>query len=83
MVIQDTCINEFSNINGVFDTTIRFTTQVGRSEAKRMSLYEYDRTQKVTIDYTNLTFELIKHIYGDEMVELLKTTKKTLKKRNN
>jgi len=80
-VMKDTCINEFSNLKGVFDTTIRFTTQVGRSEAKRMSLYEYDRTQKVAADYTNLTKELLTHISGPKEADRLFDGKKTLKKR--
>ena len=80
-VMKDTCDQEFSNLAGVFDTSIRFTTQVGRSEAKRMSLYEYDRSQKVAQDYSNLTKEMITFISGKKEADRLFNNKKTLKKR--
>jgi len=79
--MKTTCDAEFSNLAGVFDTSIRFTTQIGRSEAKRMSIYEYDRQQKVAADYSNVTRELITKISGTAEADRLFNNKKTLKKR--
>ena len=61
-VMKDTCNQEFDNLSGVFNTTIRFTTQITRSESKRMSIFEYDNKQKVAQDYFDLTKEMIKYI---------------------
>ena len=61
-VMKDTCNQEFNNLSGVFNTTIRFTTQITRSESKRMSIFEYDNKQKVAQDYFDLTKEMIKYI---------------------
>ena len=80
-VMKTTCDAEFDNLAGVFDTSIRFTTQVGRSEAKRMSLYEYDRSQKVATDYSELCKEMITYIYDKKEADRLFSNKKTLKKR--
>ena len=80
-IMKDTCDQEFSNLEGVFDTTIRFTTMIGRSSAKRMSIYEYDRQQKVAQDYSNLTKELVSFIHGKKEADRLFSNKKTLKKR--
>ena len=60
--MKDTCNQEFDNLSGVFNTTIRFTTQITRSESKRMSIFEYDNKQKVAQDYFDLTKEMIKYI---------------------
>ena len=81
-MMKETCDKEFENLAGVFDTTIRFTTVVGRSEAKRMSLYEFDRAHGVTKDYTSLTRELISFISGSEEADRVFNNKKVLKKRN-
>ncbi len=61
-IMKDTCKKEFDNLSGVFETTIRFTTQITRSESKRMSIFEYDKKQKVADDYFDLTKEMIKYI---------------------
>ena len=61
-IMKDTCKQEFDNLSGVFETTIRFTTQITRSESKRMSIFEYDKKQKVADDYFDLTKEMIKYI---------------------
>ena len=81
-IMIETCKKEFELHAGVFDTTIRFTTYIGRSEGKRQTIYEYDRQQNVATDYSNLTYELIEFIHGAELVDMLRTNKKTLKKRN-
>jgi cellulose biosynthesis protein BcsQ len=80
-VMKDTCDQEFSNLSGVFDTTIRFTTQIGRSGAKRMSIYEYDRAQKVAQDYSELTREVITFVHSKDVANKLFSEKRTLKKR--
>jgi len=79
--MKTTCDEEFSNLAGVFDTSIRFTTHIGRSEAKRMSIYEYDRSQKVAADYSGVTKEMIAFISGEDEANRLFNNKKTLKKR--
>jgi len=61
-IMKDTCTEQFSNLSGIFKTTIRFTTQITRSESKRMSIFEYDKKQKVAEDYSNLTKEMINYI---------------------
>tara|TARA_Y100001936_G_C16063371_1_gene665602 strand:- start:524 stop:1342 length:819 start_codon:yes stop_codon:yes gene_type:complete len=61
-IMKDTCTEQFSNLSGIFKTTIRFTTQITRSESKRMSIFEYDKKQKVAEDYSNLTNEMIDYI---------------------
>ena len=81
VTMKQVCKDEFSNLSGVFDTTIRATTHIGRSEAQRRTIYEYDRQQKVAADYTNLTKEMITHISGKEEADRLFKKKKTLKKR--
>ena len=81
-MMKETCDAEFENLAGVFDTTIRFTTVVGRSEAKRMSLYEFDRAHGVTKDYTSLTKELITFISGEDEADRVFRAKKVLKKRS-
>ena len=81
VTMKQVCKDEFSNLSGVFDTTIRATTHIGRSEAQRRTIYEYDRQQKVAADYTNLTKEMITHISGKEEADRLFKNKKTLKKR--
>ncbi len=81
-LMKETCDKEFENLAGVFDTTIRFTTVVGRSQAKRRSLYEFDRAHGVTKDYTNLTKELITYIDGKDEADRVFRAKKVLKKRS-
>ena len=61
-IMKETCNEQFSNLSGVFKTTIRFTTQISRSESKRMSIFEYNQKQKVAEDYLNLTKEMISYI---------------------
>jgi|TARA_B100000315_G_scaffold2662_1_gene2547 chromosome partitioning protein len=81
-VMRTTCEEEFSNLAGVFKNAIRFTTQIGRSEAKRQSIYEYGRSEKVATDYTDITKELLSFCIGDKKTDALFDSKKTLKKRN-
>ena len=81
VTMKQVCKDEFSNLSGVFDTTIRATTHIGRSEAQRRTIYEYDRQQKVAADYTDLTKEMITHISGKKEADRLFKNKKTLKKR--
>ena len=81
-VMRDTCEDEFENLAGVFKNDIRFTTQIGRSEAKRQSIYEYGRNEKVATDYTNITKELLSFTIGDKKTDALFDGKKTLKKRS-
>ena len=81
VTMKQICKDEFSNLSGVFDTTIRATTHIGRSEAQRRTIYEYDRQQKVAADYTDLTKEMITHISGKKEADRLFKNKKTLKKR--
>ena len=61
-IMKKTCEEQFSNLSGVFQSTIRFTTQITRSESKRMSIFEYDKSQNVASDYLNLTKEMIAFI---------------------
>jgi len=61
-IMKETCEREFENLSGIFKTTIRFTTQITRSESKRMSIFEYDKKQKVADDYHKLTKEMINFI---------------------
>jgi chromosome partitioning protein len=80
-IMKETCETEFAELAGVFDTTIRLTTQIGRSEAKRETIYEYDRIHKVTSDYTNVTRELITFISGEGVADRLFNKPKKLKSR--
>ena len=79
--MKQVCDQEFENLAGVFDTTIRFTTHVGRSSTERKSLYEYDRSQKVAQDYSDVTKEMITFIHDKKEADRLFNNKKTLKKR--
>ena len=81
-VMRQTCEEEFSNLAGVFKNDIRLTTQIGRSEAKRQSIYEYGRNEKVATDYTEITKELLSFCIGDKKTDALFDSKKTLKKRS-
>ena len=80
-VMKQVCDDEFKSLAGVFHNTTRFTTQIGRSEAKRMSIYEYDRSQMVATDYSNITREMITYIHSKKVADRLFDAPSTFKKR--
>tara|TARA_Y100000310_G_scaffold223234_1_gene225084 strand:- start:7494 stop:7748 length:255 start_codon:yes stop_codon:yes gene_type:complete len=77
----DTCQREFANAGGVMATAIRFTTYVGRSEAKRQSLFEYNRKHEVCEDYSNVSGELNTAIHGSLFTQQMLSGKKKFKKK--
>jgi|TARA_B100001971_G_C18186546_1_gene535993 chromosome partitioning protein len=80
-VMFDTCQREFASAGGVMNTTIRFTTYVGRSEAKRQSLYEYSRKHAVCEDYSNVCGELNTAIHGSLFTQEMLGEKRKFKKK--
>ena len=63
MLVRDECNRLFNQ--GVFENTIRETTQIRKSSAMYKTIFEYDRRTDVAKDYKGLTEELIDEIKKD------------------
>jgi len=63
LLVRDECVRLFKE--GVFESTIRETTQIRKSSAMYRTIFEYDRRTDVAKDYKSLTEELINEIKKD------------------
>jgi cellulose biosynthesis protein BcsQ len=63
LLVRDECNRLFNQ--GVFENTIRETTQIRKSSAMYKTIFEYDRRTDVAKDYKGLTEELIDEIKKD------------------